>query len=84
MRVFVVAAIMMLLGAGAAVAQQQQKDEKSPAQIEAEKAAERAYKQSLSNIPDQGPVDPWGDVRSTTPKQPAAKATKTKGRAASN
>ena len=83
MRVFVVAGMMMLLWAGAAIAQPQ--EGKSPAQIEADKAAERAYKQSLGNIPDQGPVDPWGAVRSTdAPKQSAAKATKTKGSAASN
>ena len=43
------------------------------AEIEAEKETERAYKRSLGNVPDKGPVDPWGNARSVgEPK--AAKA----------
>jgi hypothetical protein len=42
--------------------------DKTPAQQEADKAAADAYKRSLGNIPDQGSSDPWGTVRSDTPK----------------
>jgi len=54
--------------------------EKSPQEKEADKAAERAYKRSLGNIPDQGPTDPWGTVRgnSDAPKASTAKAKKAK------
>jgi hypothetical protein len=47
---------------------------KSPQEIEAEREAERAYKRSLGNIPDQGPTDPWGNVRSDSAPKAAAKA----------
>jgi hypothetical protein len=47
--------------------------EKTPQQIEADKEAQRAYKRSLGNIPDQGPTDPWGNVRSENGPKPAAK-----------
>ena len=51
---------------------------KSQQEIEADRAAERAYKKSLGNIPDQPPADPWGNARSidvpkTAAKTPAAK-----------
>jgi hypothetical protein len=36
---------------------------KSQTEIDADKAAERAYKNSLGNIPDQAPADPWGGAR---------------------
>jgi hypothetical protein len=53
--------------------------DKSATEKEADKAAERAYQRSLGNIPDQGPTDPWGVVRSNdAPKASAAKAKKTK------
>jgi len=56
--------------------------EKSPIEIQAEKDAQRAYQKSLGNIPDKGPSDPWGAVRSDAPKTaastPAAKPAKTK------
>ena len=48
--------------------------EKSQQQIEADKAAEKAYKQSLSNIPDRAASDPWGTVRSENTPKAAAKA----------
>jgi hypothetical protein len=81
MRVFLVVAVAALLS-GAAQAQTQsvpqygeESKPKSPAQIEADKAAERAYQHSLTNIPDKGPGDPWGAVRSNdAPKTSAAKA----------
>ena len=78
MRVFAAAAVIALL-AGPAYAQgavprygETDKD-KTPQQIEADKEAQRAYKRSLGNIPDQGPTDPWGNVRSDGPPKPAAK-----------
>jgi len=54
-------------------------DAKTPEQIEKERAADRAYKDSLKKIPDaKAPADPWGNARGTnTPnavaKTPAAK-----------
>ena len=83
MRVFAVAAVIALV-AGPAYAQSQPvakygdtDKEKTPQQIEAEREAERAYKRSLGNIPDQGPTDPWGNVRESAPKA-AAKAAPSK------
>ncbi len=65
--------------------------EKTPSQIEADKEAERAYKRSLGNIPNQGPGDPWGAVRAndapkTKASTPATKTAKSKAKtgAASN
>lgn len=79
MRVLVAAAMLMLL-AGSALAQEEhvqkygeQDKPKTPEQIRAEKEAERAYKKSLGNIPDKGPTDPWGTVRSTDAPKTAAK-----------
>lgn len=48
--------------------------EKSPTEKEADKEAERAYKRSLGNIPEQKSTDPWGAVRSDNAPKPAAKA----------
>ena len=51
---------------------------KSQQEIDAERAAERAYKNSLGNIPDKPPADPWGNARSLDgPKNPAKNAAKT-------
>jgi hypothetical protein len=47
---------------------------KSQQEIEAERSAERAYKNSLRNIPDQPPADPWGNARSLDTPKAAAKA----------
>ena len=53
--------------------------EKTDVQKAAEKADQRAYQKSLGNIPDQGPTDPWGAVRSNdAPKSATAKPKKTK------
>jgi hypothetical protein len=56
--------------------------EKSMMEQQGEKDRQRAYQRSLSNIPDKGPSDPWGAVRSNdAPKNaatPPAKAKKTK------
>jgi hypothetical protein len=80
MRVLLAAAMIALL-AGPAYAQSQPvpkygeaPKEKSPQEIQAERDAEQAYKKSLGNIPDKGPSDPWGSVRSDTASKPAAKA----------
>jgi hypothetical protein len=68
MKVFRAAAIVALL-AGPAYAQNatprygEVAKPKSPQEIEADKAADRAYKNSLGNIPDQPPTDPWGNAR---------------------
>ena len=88
MRVFGAIAILALL-AGPVYAQtapvQKYGDpdkEMTPAEIEAQKQAERAYKRSLSNVPDAGgATDPWGNVRSdgaakAAAKQPPAKRPK--------
>jgi hypothetical protein len=86
MRVFRCALVIAFL-AGPAYAQEkpipkygEQAKDKTPQELQAEKAAEQAYKRSLGNIPDQGPTDPWGTVRgnSDAPKTSAAKAKKTK------
>jgi hypothetical protein len=60
--------------------------EKSQSEIQAEKDAQRAYQRSLGNIPDKGPTDPWGAVRSgdgpkTATSTPATKTAKTKTKA---
>ena len=80
MRVFRAAAVIALL-AGPAFGQSQSVPRygdtdkaKTPQQIAAEREAERAYKRSLGNIPDQGPTDPWGGVRSDSAPKPVAKA----------
>jgi hypothetical protein len=91
MRVFraaMVVAFFVAFLAGPAYAQQQkpmqkygeEDKDKTPQEKEADKAAERAYKRSLGNIPDAGPTDPWGAVRGNNdaPKASAATAKKTK------
>ena len=84
MRVVCAAAMIVML-AGPAYAQEkpipkygEETKDKTPQEKEADKAAQRAYERSLGNIPDKGPTDPWGQVRSTdapkaTAKIPAAK-----------
>ena len=85
MKVLGAAAIIMLL-AGPVFAQQQapmqkygDKDkEKTPNELEQERAAQRAYERSLGSVPDKGPVDPWGIARSAdAPKGDAKAAAKT-------
>jgi hypothetical protein len=81
MRVLRAAAMIALL-AGPVYAQEKipkygetDTPDKTPQQIEADKAAERAYKNSLGNIPDQTASDPWGTMRGGDTPKPAAKAT---------
>jgi hypothetical protein len=89
MRVFRAVSVLVLL-VGPAHAQTQSVPKygeankpKSPQELRSEKEAERAYKKSLGNIPDQAPADPWGNVRTEVPKAAAktsdAKRTKTAG-----
>jgi hypothetical protein len=52
--------------------------EKTASQKAADKAAADAYQRSLGAIPDKGTNDPWGAVRSDTPKAAAAKTAKPK------
>jgi hypothetical protein len=86
MRVVLVAAAIFVLS-GTAFAQNavpkygEVDQDKSPSDIAAEKAAEKAYSRSLGNIPDKGPSDPWGVVRG--PDAPKKTATKSKGKASS-
>jgi len=57
---------------------------KTPSEIAAEKDAERAYRRSLGNIPEQQKTDPWGTVRSdSAPPKAAAKAPPAKPKAKS-
>jgi hypothetical protein len=76
-RAFIAAAIIAAL-AGPALAQQApiqrygEKDkERSFNEKEQEKEAERAYKRSLGNVPEKGPVDPWGNARTVEAPKPA-------------
>jgi hypothetical protein len=84
MRVFLAAAMIALL-AGSAYAQSDSQLKghtpgpppaapKSQQEIEADRAAERAYKNSLRNIPDQPAADPWGNARGVEAPKAAAKA----------
>ncbi len=87
MRVFYAAAVLALM-AGPALAQSIPKygeapKAKSPQEIASEREAEKAYKRSLGNIPEQKSADPWGTVRSdsapkTVAKDPVAKDPATK------
>jgi hypothetical protein len=84
MRVVLVAAAILALS-GAAFAQAVPKmgePDKTPSDIAAEKAAEKAYIRSLGNIPDKGPGDPWGVVRG--PDAPKTTATKAKNKASTS
>jgi hypothetical protein len=84
MRVLLAGAMIALL-AGPACAQSKSipkygetDKDKSAVEKAADKEAEQAYQRSLGNIPDQGPVDPWGNVRSESAPKPVAKASSAK------
>ena len=91
MRIFRAVAMLALLSAPAYAQDDhvqragEQAAPKSPQEIEADRQAEKAYKKSLGNIPDQAPSDPWGNVRSESAPKAVAKAprkrTKTGGTA---
>ncbi len=83
MKALRLAAAIMLL-ASPAVAQipklnlMQDKPSKTQDELDAEKAQDKAYKDSLKKIPDQkAPSDPWGNVRTDAPA-PAKSASSTK------
>jgi hypothetical protein len=76
--VFAVAMIAMLAVPAYAQSQNSKDPPKSPQEIEAERAAEQAYKKSLSNIPNQPPADPWGNARSMDAPKIAAKTPQAK------
>ena len=88
-RTFIAAGIAAML-AGPALAQQSpmqgygEKDkDKTLVQQQAEKDAERAYRRSLGNVPDKGPVDPWGNARSAEAPKTAAKTAPAKPKSGS-
>lgn len=82
MRVFLAAAMIALLAAPAYAQSKpipkygEVEKDKTPTEKQAEREAERAYQRSLGNIPDRGPTDPWGNVRSgdSAPKAAAKSA----------
>lgn len=89
MRIVLAVAIIASLAAPALAQQEhvrgyrEKEPDKTPAQKEADKAAAEAYKRSLRAIPDQGPTDPWGSVRSNEGSKPATtKAAKSKAKSA--
>jgi hypothetical protein len=95
MRVLRAAAVTALLLAGPAYAQvaapaAPNDPPKSATQIDLEKSTDRAYKNSLGNIPDKPPADPWGGARTMDAPKPApappaqAKRTKTRTGSATN
>ena len=55
---------------------------KTPAEIAAEKVAERAYQRSLGNIPQQKSSDPWGTMRGDSAPPKAAAKTPAKPKSA--
>jgi hypothetical protein len=89
MRIVLVAATIASLAtpvlATSVLAQQAPGQEKTSEQLakeRADRAANEAYKRSLKAIPDQGPADPWGGVRSNDgSKQDATKTAKSKAKA---
>ena len=88
-RIFGAVAVIALL-AGSAVAQKgpakygEEDTPKTATEIAAEKEAERAYRRSLGNIPEQQKADPWGTVRSdNAPPKAATKAPQAKPKAKS-
>jgi hypothetical protein len=83
MRVLRAAAVLTLLLTGPVFAQKgapppPQETPKSPSQIEAEKFQDKAYRNSLSNIPDKPPADPWGGARAVD--TPSSAPTTTSGK----
>jgi hypothetical protein len=84
MRVFCAVAVIALLVAPAHAQTQsiptygETAKAKSPQEIQTEKEADKAYHRSLGNIPDQGPTDPWGNVRTDNPAKPVAKTSSAK------
>jgi hypothetical protein len=83
----IVAVMALLAGPASAQAPSVQKygdpdPEKTQADIAGAKEAERAYKRSLGNIPEQKSTDPWGTVRSDNAAPKAAAKVPAKPKAA--
>jgi hypothetical protein len=75
MRIILAAAFVISLALPALAQQQPQKTPEQLAKERADRAANEAYKKSLQTIPDQGPTDPWGGVRSNDGSKPEATKT---------
>ena len=79
MKVFRTAAIIAVMLAGPAYAQTNKppapapEPPKSQSEIDADRAADKAYKRSLGNIPDKPPADPWGIARDADEPKAATK-----------
>ena len=84
MRFLLAATIMAALSAPAFAQQPHMQEygqpdkEKTASEKAADKAAADAYQRSLGAIPDKGTSDPWGTVRSDTPKTTSTKSAATK------
>jgi hypothetical protein len=83
MRVLPATAVLTLLLTGPVFAQKgppppPQETPKSPSQLEAEKSQDKAYRNSLSNIPDKPPADPWGGARAVDAPTTTTATTPTK------
>jgi len=84
MRFLLAATIMAALSAPAFAQQPHMQEygqpdkEKTASEKAADKAAADAYQRSLGAIPDKGTTDPWGTVRSDTPKTTSTKSAATK------
>jgi hypothetical protein len=73
MRVVCAAVLLTVMLTGSALAQSASPGVKPPpvapdppktyGEIETEKSQDKAYKNSLRNIPDKPPADPWGGAR---------------------
>jgi hypothetical protein len=87
-RIFGAIAVIGLL-TGSALAQKgpakygEEDKPKTSAEIAAERDAERAYRRSLGNIPEQQKTDPWGTVRSDNAPKAATKTPPAKPKAKS-
>jgi len=81
MRVVLAAVILAALAAPAFAQQDhvprygEADKEKTASQKAADKAAAEAYQRSLGAIPDKGPQDPWGAVRSNDGSKPTTTKT---------
>lgn len=85
MRKIAVAVLLALMAAPALAEEHvlgpgQEPKEKTATQKAGDAQAERAYQRSLTNVPDQKPVDPWGTARgddaskkSAAPAKPVVK-----------
>ena len=84
MRVLRAAAILTLMLTGPVFAQKPapppppQDAAKSQTQLDAEKSQDKAYRNSLSNIPDKPPADPWGGARAIDTPSSAPTTTSSK------